>query len=167
VSWDQRLYAVHLYLFCSISPYLPSLLVVYVATVVVRAGLFITPEHTQIHRSLARVIDITQVADLAFSLLTNVIATSIIAVKTWYVDSASCGKFHIDSLADVTHAMRAPSADRKFRELMIRGDAGSRTSTPASQVMILLVESGLLYSIVGVSRVLDTQARVFILTVFS
>jgi len=103
---------------------------VYVATVVVRAGLFLTPEDTQIHRNLAHVIDITQVADLTFSLLTNVLATSIIAVRTW-----------------------------KFRKSLIMRDAKTRISSPASQILVLLVESGLLYSILGATVLASSFIR--------
>jgi hypothetical protein len=60
-------------------------LVVYVTTVVARAGLLITPEGAQSHKDLAHIIDITQVGNLVLSLLTNVFATSIIATKSWYV----------------------------------------------------------------------------------
>ena len=56
---------------------------------------------SQIHLTLVHVIDITQVANLTFSLLTNVPATSDIAVKTWY--SAFCGK----TRSLMTRAMRA------------------------------------------------------------
>ncbi|KAH9961215.1 hypothetical protein BC827DRAFT_1155347 [Russula dissimulans] len=91
---------------------------VYVVTVAVRAGLFITPEYTQIHRNLAHIIDVTQVADLSLSLLTNVLATSIMAVEAW-----------------------------KYRKSLMRGDGG--TSTPATQILVLFVESGLLYIIIG------------------
>lgn len=59
--------------------------VVYVITVAARAGLLITPEGAQSHHDLARIIDIAQVGNLALSLLTNALATSIIAVKCWYV----------------------------------------------------------------------------------
>jgi hypothetical protein len=51
----------------------------------VRAGLLITPEGAHIHRVLALVIDFAQVSNLVLSLLTNVIATSIIATKSWCV----------------------------------------------------------------------------------
>jgi hypothetical protein len=54
-------------------------------TVVARAGLLLTPEGVLIHRDLARIIDVSQVATLTLSLLTNVLATSIIAAKAWYV----------------------------------------------------------------------------------
>jgi hypothetical protein len=65
-------------------------------TVVVRAALLLTPEGVPIHRDLARVIDISQVATLTLSLLTNVLATSIIYAKAWYVrahDSVPFGRF--------------------------------------------------------------------------
>ena len=59
--------------------------VAYLTAVVARAGLFMTQEGTHIHILLARVIDIAQVSNLGLSLLTNVVATSIIAAKSWCV----------------------------------------------------------------------------------
>jgi hypothetical protein len=56
-----------------------------VTVVAARVGLLITPEGAQSHQDLARIIDVAQVGNLALSLLTNVLATSIIAVKSWYV----------------------------------------------------------------------------------
>jgi hypothetical protein len=58
--------------------------VAYLTTVVARAGLLITQE-AQINKDLSLVIDIAQVSNLVLSLLTNVIATSIIATKSWCV----------------------------------------------------------------------------------
>jgi hypothetical protein len=75
-----RLFAFFLHLFC-----FELLPVAYLTTVVVRAGLLITPEGADIHKVLARIIDIAQVSNLVLSLLTNIIATSIIATKSWCV----------------------------------------------------------------------------------
>jgi hypothetical protein len=54
-------------------------------TVAVRAGLLITPGGVHIHRDLARTIDVAQVINMVLSLLTNIFATSIIALKAWCV----------------------------------------------------------------------------------
>ena len=59
--------------------------VVYLITVAVRAGLLATPKGTRVHKELALIINIAQVSNLVLSLLTNVIATSIIASKSWCV----------------------------------------------------------------------------------
>ena len=67
------------------SPVLRTFPVVYVFTVVVRAGLLATPGGAKIHQDFSRAIDVAQVTNLLLSLLTNVLATSIIATKTWYV----------------------------------------------------------------------------------
>ncbi|KAF8502186.1 hypothetical protein F5888DRAFT_1176221 [Russula emetica] len=93
----------------------------YLTTVVVRAGLFITSEGAQIHTVFSRVIDIAQVSNLALSLLTNVIATSIIAAKSW-----------------------------KYRKSLMNYNVDGYTSTPASKVLGFLVESGMLYILIGV-----------------
>ncbi len=72
---------------CCLSPsvLIRTFPVVYLTTVVVRAGLLTTPEGTHTHEILALIIDIAQVSSLVLSLLTNVIATSIIAIKSWCV----------------------------------------------------------------------------------
>jgi tryptophan 2,3-dioxygenase len=54
--------------------------------VAVRAALLISGDEVQMHYALlTRMIDVTQVAHQAFSLLTNMLATSIIAFKAWCV----------------------------------------------------------------------------------
>jgi hypothetical protein len=44
-------------------------------------------------RHLTYIIDVTQMANLALSLLTNVFATSIMAVKAWYVPARVLASF--------------------------------------------------------------------------
>lgn len=68
----------------------PKSSVAYLATVAVRAALYLVPGGEG-HQILARIIDVTQVSTLGLSLLTNVLATSIISVKAWYV----CGHLQI------------------------------------------------------------------------
>ncbi|KAF8482914.1 hypothetical protein DFH94DRAFT_627208 [Russula ochroleuca] len=92
----------------------------YVTVVAARVGLLITPEGAQSHQDLARIIDVAQVGNLALSLLTNVLATSIIAVKSWM-----------------------------YRKSLISYNVRGQTSTLASKVMGLLVESGMLYILIG------------------
>jgi hypothetical protein len=59
--------------------------VVYLTSVVVMTWLLVNPEGAQTYRVLVLIINITQVSNLVLSLLTNAIATSIIATKTWCV----------------------------------------------------------------------------------
>ncbi|KAI9508219.1 hypothetical protein F5148DRAFT_980146 [Russula earlei] len=94
----------------------------YLITVAVRAGLLITPEDVRIHRNLAQVIDVMQVADLGLSLLTNILATAIIGVKAW-----------------------------KYRQVLVKGGPYSQTRTPAGKLMALLIESGVLYVLIGLT----------------
>lgn len=75
-----RLPAFFLYLFCV--EFYP---VLYLTTVTARAGLFITPEMAHIHKVLAGIIDLAKVSNLVLSLLTNAVATSIIAIRSWCV----------------------------------------------------------------------------------
>jgi hypothetical protein len=63
--------------------------VIYLMAVAVRAALLIPENDVWMHNALlTRMMDVTQVAHQAFSLLTNMLATSIIALKAWcvYVD---------------------------------------------------------------------------------
>jgi len=91
----------------------------YATTVGVRAALFIVPGGLKAHRILARIIDVAQVGNLGLSLLTNVLATSIIALKAW-----------------------------KYRQSLSRV-FGHKTSQ-ASRILALLIESGMLYIVIGV-----------------
>jgi hypothetical protein len=54
-------------------------------TLVVRAASLCFKEGGQMYNDLARMIDVTQVAHQTFSLLTNIFATSIMALKAWCV----------------------------------------------------------------------------------
>ncbi|KAI0254091.1 hypothetical protein BJV78DRAFT_1371651 [Lactifluus subvellereus] len=92
----------------------------YATTVGVRGALFIVPGGLKAHRILARIIDIAQVSNLGLSLLTNVLATSIIAYKAW-----------------------------KYRKSLSQV-FGHKTSQ-ASKILFLLIESGMLYIVIGVS----------------
>ncbi|KAH9998433.1 hypothetical protein BJV74DRAFT_904642 [Russula compacta] len=96
--------------------------IVYVITIAVRAGLLATPEGAKIHQDLARAIDVAQVSNLGLSLLTNVLATSIIATKAW-----------------------------KYRKLLMECGNDGKNPTRVSKVLSLLVESGMLYILIGVS----------------
>ncbi len=62
---DSRTPAFLSSLFIYFTPYilLRTFTVVYVTSVVVRAGLFITPECAQSHKDLAHIIDVTQVSN--------------------------------------------------------------------------------------------------------
>jgi hypothetical protein len=65
-------------------------LVIYLMTIAARAIQLLLnskPEVHQIYLILSNVIDITQVAHLIFSVLINIFATSIIALKAWCVHS--------------------------------------------------------------------------------
>jgi len=120
-----RLFAFFLHLFC-----FELLPVAYLTTVVVRAGLLITPEGADIHKVLARIIDIAQVSNLVLSLLTNIIATSIIATKSW-----------------------------KYRKSLISYNVDGYTSTLASKALGFLVESGMLYILLGAIAFASTFIR--------
>ncbi|KAH9978637.1 hypothetical protein BGW80DRAFT_1165079 [Lactifluus volemus] len=92
----------------------------YFATVGVRIALYLYPRgqgHT-----LSHIIDVTQVGNIVFSLLTNLLATSIISVKAWsHRTSLSHGSGSINS--------------------------------PVSNILALLVESGILYIVITVTNV--------------
>ena len=67
-------------------------------TVAVRAALLISGDKDNV--LLTRMIDVTQLAHQTFSLLTNMLATSIIALKAWcvYVDGVFAKHFVNSSL---------------------------------------------------------------------
>ncbi|THH28541.1 hypothetical protein EUX98_g5645 [Antrodiella citrinella] len=87
------------------------------STIGIRIALLVVLNPSHASNVLTRVINITQVANLAFSLLTNIVATSIVAIKAW-------------------------RHKQFFTEMRIR-DAKTHTS----RVMALLIESGIFYSI--------------------
>jgi hypothetical protein len=75
---------------CSTLPhlfYFEPFPVAYVTVLVVRVGLFIDLGGGRLFQVFTNIINVAQVSNLALSLLTNVSATSIIAVKSWYVRS--------------------------------------------------------------------------------
>jgi len=67
------------------------------------------------------IINLTMFANLALSLLINIFATSIIAVKAW-----------------------------KYRKTLMTSGAGIRTPTRGIRILALVVESGMLYIFIGV-----------------
>ncbi|KAJ8095741.1 hypothetical protein PM082_022848 [Marasmius tenuissimus] len=106
------------------------------ATVVVRIVIQCIPHQdatttdTRV-KSLSRAIDILQVANLVFSLLLNISATAIIAVKAW-----------------------------RFRQ-WIKFDFSALTSrrTRGEKIMAILVESGMLYCLSGITVLITTVIR--------
>jgi len=96
--------------------------VIYLMTVAVRGALLSSKEGVQMHNVLARMIDVTQVAHQAFSLLTNVFATSVIALKAW-----------------------------KYRKLLMASEIGARYPSQAIRILAVMVESGMLYILIGVT----------------
>jgi len=94
---------------------------IYLLIVAARAGLLISSETAQSHRHLGRIIDVTQMANLALSLLTNIFATSIIAVKAW-----------------------------EYRKTLMASGVGIQTPTQAIRILGLVVESGMLYIFIGI-----------------
>jgi len=95
----------------------------YLFTVAISAGMVIVLEAGResmgIH--LNHVIVSTQVANLALSLLTNIFATSLIAVKAW-----------------------------KFRKTLMTSGVGIRNPPRVIRILALIVESGMLYIFIGV-----------------
>jgi len=85
------------------------------ATIVIRIALTATPaSNTTINAHLTRAIGITQVANLALSLLTNLTATTTVSLKAW-----------------------------RLRSMFFSGPSQPKTG----KVLVLIVESGVLYSI--------------------
>jgi len=103
----------------------------YVTVLVVRVGLLIDPGGGRLFQVFTNIINVAQVSNLALSLLTNVSATSIIAAKSW-----------------------------KYRKSLLNYNIKGQTSTLASKVMYLLVESGTLYILISASVLASTLIRV-------
>lgn len=80
-------------------------------------------------------MNISQTANLVFSLLTNISATTIISMKAWYVLYES----HVDNKDQLNY----PNNCRKFRRDITHEFA--RNQTNGNRIMAMIVESGILY----------------------
>ncbi|KZV78960.1 hypothetical protein EXIGLDRAFT_783013 [Exidia glandulosa HHB12029] len=102
-----------------------------VSTIVIRVILIVRTDHGLVSPQLSRAIDITQVANLAFTLLTNGSATGIISAKAW-----------------------------KYRKMMRRSiREAERNGTKVETIFALLVESGSIYCVSGITVLIATVVR--------
>ncbi|EJD54816.1 hypothetical protein AURDEDRAFT_119189 [Auricularia subglabra TFB-10046 SS5] len=85
-------------------------------------------------------IDVTQIAGLSLSLLTNLSATTLIALKTWLAESEQQSWKHREAM-------------QKF----IR--AAQRVGNRAGTILALLVESGFIYCLIGIVVIIATVTR--------
>jgi len=99
---------------------------VYMAVVATRVGLMLTAVGTPIHGALAHTIDVAQMTNSVLSLFTNILGTLTISNKAW-----------------------------KYRKSLMNADVGSQMTTPATRVLGLLIESGVLYILIGVIAVVS------------
>jgi hypothetical protein len=83
---------------------------------------------------LVQLIEKTQTINLGLSLLTNIIATAVIAIKTW---QAPCSDLP-SLLLTLKRALR-----RKYRAEVFALDA--QKQTPVLRILLLFVESGAIY----------------------
>ncbi|KAK7044001.1 hypothetical protein VNI00_008169 [Paramarasmius palmivorus] len=102
------------------------------STIAIRIALEIVPMSSPIHPRLDRAIDVCQVANLGFSLIVNLSTTSIIALKAWRFR-----RWIITDLQAIEHNKR----------------------TRGERVLVLLIESGLLYCISGVICLISSLIR--------
>jgi hypothetical protein len=114
-------------------------------TVAVRAALLMTDEGVPMHNLLNRMVKGTQLAHQTLSLLINIYATSIIALKAWCVRVDSVFGTHL--LTDDT----TRAHNRKCRKFLMKSGMGVRTPTQTVRILGLLVESGMIYILIGVS----------------
>ena len=78
-------------------PYFEYIPAIYLMTITLRAVERFTEQRDQVHMLLKNMLDVTQVAYMTFSLLINIFATSIIALKAWCVRVGSVlGKVFVD-----------------------------------------------------------------------
>ena len=83
------------------------ILAIYLTTVVLRAIELISDSSLQMLNRLIHMINATQVTQLTFSLLINIYATSVIALKAWCVIFGGVFKEYVVDFAlmdDMTHA---------------------------------------------------------------
>ncbi|TCD60802.1 hypothetical protein EIP91_009502 [Steccherinum ochraceum] len=81
------------------------------------------------HKKLSRAIDVTQVANLVLSLLTNILAVSIVSIKAW-------------------------QHRRFFTEMRVRD-----SKTHSARILALLIESGIFYCISLITVLVATVIR--------
>ncbi|THU80945.1 hypothetical protein K435DRAFT_767657 [Dendrothele bispora CBS 962.96] len=98
------------------------------ATIILRLLLYVTQVDTPIYKHLTRAIDVIQVANLVLSSLTNVVSTSTVAVKTW----------------------------RIRRQIKERLSAARNRRSAGTRVMVLLVESGIIYCLSCITVLIAT-----------
>jgi len=98
--------------------------VAYLMMVTARVIVVISKDMVSIYTILASIINITQVVHVTLSLLVNLFATSMIALKAW-----------------------------KYRKLLMESGIGIRTPRQAIRILALLVESGMIYIMIGVMSV--------------
>jgi hypothetical protein len=67
-------------------PYFEYILAIYLTTIVLRAIELISDSSLQMYNRLIHTINATQVTHLTFSLLINIYATSVMALKAWCVN---------------------------------------------------------------------------------
>lgn len=92
--------------------------------------------------ALTAAINICQVSNLILSALTNISATSLIGYRAWYAGSCA---IRGSILTMYTTYFRR-------HRISVRGISGRHnTSTKAGRVLTILVESGFLYCVSGVS----------------
>jgi hypothetical protein len=133
----------------------PSLghdLVIYLMTITERAvQIFFIFKLEAVRNILivSNMITITQTAHLTLSLLINIFATSIIALKAWCVHSTVFSE-NI-SLTCALMMMRRARTYRKHRKLLMEGGIDIRTPRQALRILAILVESGMIYILIGVS----------------
>jgi hypothetical protein len=101
----------------------------------------------QKYKILTPIMNITQVAHLTLSLLINISATSIIALKAWCVH---IGRIFGKDFADFSLVDNI-TIYRKYRKSLRESGIGVRTPTQGIKILVLLVESGMIYILIGVS----------------
>ena len=129
-------------------PSLRHIPVIYLMMVAVTAVVRIPESGVNLPVRLINILADTLLTHLALSLLINIYATSIITLKAWCVSSNRViGKHFTDCalIDDTVHAYR------KYRKLLMEGGIGIRTPRQAIRILAVLVESGVIYILMGVS----------------
>lgn len=102
------------------------------------------------HSGLATAIDVSQIANLILSLLTNMTATIVISIWAWCVLS------QISTRDERAH--RTIVYARRYRVSIALNLKATSASTQVERIMILVAESGVVYCISSVRTLNSTTA---------
>ena len=125
-------------------------------TVVLRAIELISEGRVQTYIIFNSLVNTTLMFHVMFSVFINISTTTVIALKAWCV--RVCGAFGISLI--MPWLMIGPArAYRKYRKFLMESGIGIRTPSQAIRILALLVKSGMIHILIGVSSALVYKHR--------